>query len=263
MFLQHSETIFLWPERVPNTSATSEKKVQSIENTGVTTKIIEVKFPSLTVFKPKENSNGKAIIVCPGGGYTILAIDLEGFEIAEWLTNLGYTVFVLKYSIPDMKMEALNDLKRAIKIVRGNANKYQINLQKIGVLGFSAGANLCAKVSAVLNKETYTEIDEMDTISCRPDFTILIYPAYLDTGTNGTLSPELKISNNTPPMFIFGTEDDSYANSALVMANSLKEKNVSFEFHFSPKGGHGYGLRKGNIAAETWPKLAEIWLNKF
>lgn len=262
MFLQNYETVYLWPDRISNIFENSEKIEQIIEDNQVVTKIIEVKFPSLTVFTPKKDANEKGIIVCPGGAYEILAIDLEGYEIAEWLTNLGYTVFVLKYSVPNMRLEALNDIKRAMRFVRSNTNKYHINPLNIGVLGFSAGASLCARASTLFNKETYIIIDEIDTFSSRPDFAVLIYPAYLDNGENGTLTPELEINKNTPPMFIFGTEDDPYGNSGVVMANSLAIKNVPFEFHFLPAGGHGYGLRKGNIAAETWPKLAEAWLNK-
>lgn len=260
-YSQNSE-IFLWPHKTPIKNNEEDHIVKVEEKLGIVTKITNVDYPSFVVFKPKDYSNGKGIIVCPGGSYNILAIDLEGYEVAEWLNKLGYTVFVLKYSVPNKEEAALNDLKRAIRLVRNSTGKYSLNPSKIGVLGFSAGANLCARASTLYQKESYTEIDEIDEVSCRPDFTLLIYPAFLDKGKNGTLSQQLEINNNTPPMFVFGTKDDIHANSSLVMEQALREAKVPVELHFLAEGGHGYGLRKGNIAAETWTVFAETWLKR-
>ena len=127
-------------------------------------------------------------------------------------------------------------------------------------MGFTAGASLSARASTLFKKQTYTPVDKIDSLSCRPSFTMLIYPAYLDQGPNLTLTTELQISKEVPPMFIFQTADDPYGNSALVMAGALRTAKVPVELHFLSKGGHGYGLRTGKTAAETWPLLAAKWL---
>ena len=137
-----------------------------------------------------------------------------------------------------------------------------LDANKIGVLGFSAGGSLSARASTLFKPGILSKIDAIDEISSRPDFAILIYPAYLDQGENKTLTPELIITKNTPPMFLFATADDSHANSALVMAGALRDHKISVELHLLPEGGHGYGLRPGNTAGETWPLLAEKWIKK-
>ncbi|CAN0379619.1 unnamed protein product, partial [Ectocarpus sp. 4 AP-2014] len=132
----------------------------------------------------------------------------------------------------------------------------------LGVLGFSAGGSLSARASTLFAARTYGQIDHADTFSCRPDYSLLIYPAYLDLGENRNLTPELKMDADIPPMFIFATADDPYANSALVMTTAMRDAKIPVELHILPTGGHGYGLRSGNIAAETWPNLAEVWLKR-
>lgn len=127
-------------------------------------------------------------------------------------------------------------------------------------MGFSAGGSLSARTSTNFNKKTYVPVDKFDSLSCRPSFTMLIYPAYLDQGPNLTLTPELELSKDVPPIFIFQTADDPYGNSALVMAGALRNAKLPVELHLLSTGGHGYGLRPGKIAAETWPVLAEKWL---
>ena len=188
--------------------------------------------------------------------------DKEGYEVAEWLNSLGFTVFVLQYRVPDKQAGALMDVQRAIRIVRARADEWNLDGNKLGVMGFSAGGSLSARASTLYDLESYESIDDMDEVSCRPDFSILIYPAYLDKGDNRSLTPELKVDEKTPPMFIFGTADDHYANSALVMASALRDAKVPVELHLLPSGGHGYGLRPGNIAAETWPGLLREWLEQ-
>jgi acetyl esterase/lipase len=221
----------------------------------------EVTNPAVEVFLPDPAiKNGSAVIVCPGGGYQILAYDLEGTEIAAWLNRLGYTAFVLQYRIPDKKAGALQDVQRAIRIIRNNSKKWDIDAEKIGVMGFSAGGSLSARASTLFNKRTYTPVDKSDSLSCRPSFTMLIYPAYLDQGPDLSLTPELELSKEVPPVFIFQTADDPYGNSALVMAGALRNAKLLVELHLLNTGGHGYGLRPGKIAAETWPILAEKWL---
>jgi acetyl esterase/lipase len=153
------------------------------------------------------------------------------------------------------------DIQRAIRIVRSGAKKWEIDPDKIGVIGFSAGGSLAAVAATRFNEETYATIDQIDALAARPNFALLIYPAYLDNGENRSLTPELTITDKTPPTFIFATADDRLANSALVYAGALRDSKIPVELHLLPVGGHGYGMRKGNAAAETWPKLAEVWLN--
>jgi acetyl esterase/lipase len=211
---------------------------------------------------PDPSLNNKAgVVVCPGGAYRILAYDKEGTEIASWLNRLGYAAFVLQYRIPDKKDGALQDVQRAMRLVRQNAQRWNIDPEKIGVMGFSAGGSLSARSSTLFNKRTYSPVDKADSLSCRPSFAMLIYPAYLDQGPDNSLTPELELTKDTPPVYIFQTADDSYGNSALVMASALRFAKLSVELHIMPTGGHGYGMRPGKPAAEAWPLLAEKWLN--
>jgi len=258
---QKRELIYLWPGKVPGElKAKQAPAIDTSKNDNIL-RFSEVTNPAIEVYLPDPAiKNGSAVIVCPGGGYQILAYDLEGTEIAGWLNKLGYTAFVLQYRIPDKKEGALQDVQRAMRIVRDNSQKLNINPEKIGVMGFSAGGSLSARASINFNKKTYAPVDKSDSLSCRPSFTMLIYPAYLDQGPNLTLTPELELSKEVPPIFIFQTADDPYGNSALVMAGALRNAKLSVELHFLPVGGHGYGLRPGKIAAEIWPLLAERWL---
>lgn len=258
---QERDTVYLWPGQVPGEPAAKHPPTQSPNTTGDVTRLTDITNPGFVVFEPDATlANGIGIIVCPGGGYSILAIDKEGYEVAAWLNTLGYTAFVLQYRVPDKQEGALQDVQRAIRIVRQNSTTWNIDPDQIGVLGFSAGGSLTARASTLYRSNTYPAQDLMDSLSCRPNFSILIYPAYLDKGENRKLTPELKVNQDTPPMFIFATADDVYGNSALVMAGALRDSKVPVELHFLPKGGHGYGLRPGNIAAETWPPLVENWL---
>jgi acetyl esterase/lipase len=260
-FSQKPDLIYLWPGKVPG--EIKEKQPYAVDKTQNDNIIrySEVTNPAIEVFLPDPaKNNGAAVIICPGGGYQILAYDLEGTEIAAWLNKLGFTAFVLQYRIPQKKEGALQDVQRAIRIVRNDSKKWNINPEKIGVMGFSAGGSLSARASTLFKKKTYSPIDKVDSLSCRPSFTMLIYPAYLDEGTNLTLTPELTLSKDVPPVFIFQTADDPYANSALVMTGALRNAKLPVELHILASGGHGYGLRAGKTAAETWPLLAEKWL---
>lgn len=260
-FPQKKEIIYLWPGKVPG--EIKEKQAPSVDtsrNDGII-RFSEVTNPAIEVYQPEPSlRNGAAVVVCPGGGYNILAYDLEGTEIAAWLNKIGYTAFVLQYRIPQKKEGALQDVQRALRIVKDNAKKWNIDPEKTGVMGFSAGGSLSARASILFNKRTYSPVDKSDSISCRPSFTMLIYPAYLDEGPNFTLTPELVLNNNVPPVFIFQTTDDPYGNSALVMASSLRNAKLPVELHLLPEGGHGYGVRHGKVAARVWPELAEEWL---
>jgi acetyl esterase/lipase len=260
---QTRDTLYLWPKEVPGQVEAKQAAIQSKNTSGNVIRLAEVSNPSLVVFEPEESNNcGLGLIVCPGGGYSILAIDKEGYEIAEWLNSLGYTAFVLQYRVPKKQEGALQDVQRALRLVRSKAYQYNLYPERIGLIGFSAGGSLCARASTQFAADSYAKTDAVDELSCRPNFSMLIYPAYLDKGENRSLTPELTISEFTPPFFIFGTADDKYGNSSLVMTSALRDNTIPVELHVLAKGGHGYGLRKGNIAAETWPALAEKWLSR-
>lgn len=257
------QVIPLWPTSVPGQKeAKAAAAVSSNQHKGVT-RLSKVTNPNLTVFPANQaTKNGAAVIIFPGGGYNILAIDLEGYEVARWLSELGYTAFVLQYRVPKQKTGALQDAQRAIRVVRSSAQQWNVKTDQIGVIGFSAGGSLAARISTRFQEPLYPVIDESDKISARPDFSMLIYPAYLDQGKGRSLTPELKIGPSTPPMFFFVAGDDHFVNSSLVMGSALTKKKVPYALHIVPKGGHGFGLRKGNPAAETWPGLCATWMQR-
>jgi len=260
-YSQKNNLINLWPGKVPGELKEKQPPVIDASENDNILRFSEVTNPALEIFPPDQaNKNGSAVIVCPGGGYQILAYDLEGTEIAAWLNKLGFTAFVLQYRIPDKKEGALQDVQRAVRIVRDNSKKWNIDPGKIGVMGFSAGGSLSARASTLFNNKTYSPVDKSDSLPCKPSFTMLIYPAYLDQGPNLSLTPELKLNKEVSPVFIFQTEDDPYGNSALVFAEALRNAKLPVELHMLTAGGHGYGLRSGKVAAETWPVLAEKWL---
>ncbi|MEI6677616.1 MAG: alpha/beta hydrolase [Mariniphaga sp.] len=262
-FGQNQAPVYLWPGQVPGETENKHEPVETPDHSRDVIRLTDVTNPAFIVFKPaRENNTSAGVIVCPGGGYGILAYNLEGTEIAEWLTKQGFTAFVLQYRVPKKQEGALIDIQRAIRLIRNDSIKYRIKSNRIGVMGFSAGGSLSARAATRYGIKSYSPADQADSLSCRPDFAILIYPAYLDQGANRSLTPELIVNQNTPPMFLFATADDNYGNSALVIAAALREAKVPVELHFMPKGGHGYGLRPGNIAAETWPGLAEKWLKR-
>ncbi|WP_199269839.1 Ca2+-dependent phosphoinositide-specific phospholipase C [Algibacter sp. L1A34] len=259
---QGRKIIDLWPNDVPGQVEKKQPAKLSDNISGGVTRISEVTNPLLTVFKPEKPNKSKAgIIVCPGGGYGILAIDKEGYEIAEWLNSIGYTAFVLQYRVPKNKEGAAQDVQRAIKLVRSKTSEFDLSSQKIGLIGFSAGGHLSALASTNYKNNFYKKQDDIDLFSSRPDFTMLIYPAYLDKGENKTIEPNFEFDKYIPPFFIFGTADDHYGNSGLVMAQAIRNNKTVVEQHMYSEGGHGYGLRKGNKAAEVWPKLAKTWLD--
>jgi acetyl esterase/lipase len=261
-FTRNNETVHLWPGKVPGEAKAKYPPMTADSRNDNVLRYSEITDPAIEVFLPDQTKrNGAAVIICPGGGYRILAWDKEGTEIAEWLNKLGFTAFVLQYRIPDKKEGALQDVMRAIRIVRNGALKWNIDPEKTGVIGFSAGGSLCARVSTNFGRKTYDPVDSADSLSCRPSFSMLIYPAYLDLGSNHSLTLELQLSKVVPPMFLFQTADDTFANSSIVMAAAMRDAKLPVELHLLPDGGHGYGLRPGIRAAETWPLLAEKWMN--
>lgn len=246
----------IWPDKRPAEVTLERGKMkQEMGDDGIL-RIQQMPVPTLQKFPVVKSPKGKVVVICPGGGYQILAVNHEGTEIAQWLNALGYTAYVLRYRVPDNRKGALQDVQRAIRIARAeNPGK------QVGVMGFSAGASLTARAATRFQSPSYTATDETDTQSARPDFAALIYPAYMDEGENHTLTPELTITEQTPPFFVFQTADDHYGNSALVISQALRNHKIPVQLHIYEKGGHGYGLR-ANLAeaASMWPKLMEEWL---
>jgi len=227
-----------------------------------------VSVPTLTVFSPKGKNTGATVVVFPGGGYRILAIDLEGTEVCEWLNSAGITCVLLKYRVPETgpypkSAAALQDAQRAVGLVRAHAAEWKIDPYRIGVLGFSAGAHLAATLSTHFDKRVYDPVDDADKLSCRPDFAVVIYPGYLAlTDKNFAANPEINPTTNTPPTFIVQAEDDPvHVENALVYYQALKNAKVPAELHIYAQGGHGYGLRRTELPVTRWPESVETWLH--
>jgi acetyl esterase/lipase len=226
-----------------------------------------VSASTLTLYAPASKNTGAAVVVFPGGAYRILAIDLEGTEACEWLNSVGVTCVLLKYRVPDSgpypkSSAALQDAQRTVGIVRSHAAEWHIDPQRIGVLGFSAGAHLAAALSTHFDQRLYDPIDAADQVSCRPDFAVIIYPGYLAIAEqNFAPNTEIHVTEATPPSFIVQAEDDSvHVENSTVYFLALKNAKVPAEMHLYAQGGHGYGLRRTALPVTAWPQLVETWL---
>ena len=260
--------------------------------------VSNVSRPTLTVYSPKGKNTGAAVVVFPGGGYQILAIDLEGTEVCDWLTPKGITCVLLKYRVTDVgpypksgpypeSPMALEDAQRTLGLVRLHAAEWHIDPHKIGVLGFSAGGHLSAAMSTHFKTRLYTAVDAADSQSCRPDFAVAIYPGHLSLSAaqwdarQGTkkfvlrhpdhpspadeslaLNPDLQITSQTPPTFLLQAEDDHVdnVNDSLAYYIALKNAGVPVEMHLYAQGGHAFGLRRTKLPITAWPQLVETWL---
>ena len=268
----------LWPAGLPELAGAQpkfspgpEQDMTTVKDNLVAGKAVirtgNVMEPSVTFYPAAmQNNSGATVVVFPGGGYRILAMDLEGTEICSWLNSIGINAALLKYRVPAPPGVArhaapLQDAQRAVGMVRGHAAAWHIDPKRIGVLGFSAGGHLAALLSNEYQTRSYSFFDDSDRASCRPDFTILIYPAYLTKDDRTTLSPELKVSSQTPPTFLVQTEDDTvHVENSLVYYRALAAAKVPAEMHLFTSGGHGYGMRPSPEAVSGWPALAEAWL---
>jgi len=257
--------------------------------------VSNVTRPTMTVFSPKGNNTGAAVVVLPGGGYQVLAIDFEGTEVCDWLTPKGITCVLLKYRVTDVgeypksgpypeSPMALEDAQRTVGLVRFHAAEWHIDPHKIGVLGFSAGGHLSAAMSTHFAKRLYPAVDAADKESCRPDFAVAIYPGHLSLSAaewdarQGTkkfvvrhhpnahkdlaLNPDIPVTSQTPPTFLLQAEDDHMDNvdDSLAYYIALKKAGVPVEMHLFAQGGHAFGLRRTKFPITGWPQLAETWL---
>lgn len=233
-----------------------------------------VSQPTMTIFSPTGKNSGAAVVVFPGGGYQVLAMDLEGTEICDWLTSRGITAVLLKYRVPGEGQYpksgpyprspiALEDAQRTLRLVRFHAAEWHINSHKIGVLGFSAGGHLVAAMSTHFEKPLYKAVDEADKESCRPDFGVAVYPGHLvDEHAHIGLNPDIHVTRKTPPTFILQAEDDPVdtVDNSLVYYAALKKAGVPVEMHLYAQGGHAFGLRRTKHPITAWPQLVEAWL---
>jgi len=292
----------IWPGAVPDAQPAAGP-----ENAGTDTKLVagkpwvyvgNVSRPTMTVYSPMGKNTGAAVVVFPGGGYQILAMDLEGTEVCDWLTSKGITCVLLKYRVTDVgpypksgpypeSPMALEDAQRTVGLVRLHAAEWHIDPYKIGVLGFSAGGHLVAAMSTHFEKRLYPPMDAADKESCRPDFAVAIYPGHLSMSAaewdakQGTkkfvvphpahlsiadesfaLNPDLHVTRQTPPTFLLQAEDDHVdnVNDSLAYYAALKKAGVAVEMHLYAQGGHAFGLRRTKFPVTAWPQLVETWL---
>ena len=266
-------TLDLWPHGAPGSqpSSDAEADLSTAADRLVAGKPVirlgHVSTPTLTVYQPKQNKTGAAVVVFPGGSYHILAIDLEGTEVCDWFNSIGVTCVLVKYRVPDSgpypkSPAALQDAQRAFGMVRSHASEWHIDPKRIGVLGFSAGAHLSAALSTHFEQRLYDPVDDADKVSCRPDFALIVYPGYLAwSERNFEPNTELQVTEKTPPTFIVQAEDDPvHVENATVYFLALKNAKVAAELHIYAEGGHGYGLRRTELPVTAWPKLVETWL---
>ena len=263
--------IRVWPGKAPDEPAGIEtKKAEAVTGSDGVIRIPYVDTPELIHFPadPKQ-ATGTCVIVCPGGGYGKLAWNKEGTEIATWLNTLGVDAVALKYRVPRRDREKphlwpLQDLQRTIRLVRSKAAEWKVDPKRIGVMGFSAGGHLAVMSASYQDQDSYKPVDAVDKLDVRPNFMVLIYPAYLGNAKkdSGKLDPLVKVNARTPPTFIAITHDDADRGlfSALYYAELMRNR-VAAELHIYSKGGHGYGLRPSTNPVSSWPLRLEDWLH--
>jgi acetyl esterase/lipase len=269
-------TIPIWPKGVPGVTPPGNPP-DEVDTTKPTDNLIagkplirlgNVSNPTITVYPAKAKNTGAAVVVFPGGGYSILAIDLEGTEVCDWLNSAGINCVLLKYRVPGTgpypkSPAALQDAQRAVGLVRQHASEWAIDPKRIGVLGFSAGAHLAAALSTHYDQRLYDSVDAADALSCRPDFAVIVYPGYLALADkNMAPNPDIQPTPTTPPSFIVQAEDDPvHVENATVYFLALKAVKVPAELHIYAEGGHGYGLRRTALPVTAWPQFVETWLH--
>lgn len=271
---QDRPSIEIWPTGLPAGSVVlppaKVKALKAKEKVHPRGHVLYCDTPTLTVYPADPKiATGCGVVICPGGAYQVLAWQHEGVQLAEWFNSIGVTAFILKYRVPrripdKIHWEPMQDVQRAIRVVRRDADKFKIANDRIGVLGFSAGGHLTVMAGVQYDTPCYEQVDEADSLSARPDFICPIYAAYLGDGYSDA-KPELgslvKVTAQTPPAFMAVTWDDKFrgAQSALLFAK-LKEHGVPAEFHGYSKGGHGYGIQDFELPVSKWHHQLASWL---
>lgn len=270
----------LWTGKIPDPQPVDGPEETTVSKNLIGGKTVlcvgKVSNPTITIYPALGKNTRAAIVIFPGGGYQILAMDLEGTEICNWLTAKGITCVLLKYRVPGenkfpksgaypRSKAALQDAQRAIGLVRLHAAKWHIDSHKIGVLGFSAGGHLVGAISTNWKNRLYPAIDAADKLSCRPDFGVAIYPGHMleNTTKDFQLNPYVPVTKETPPQFILQSENDPVddVQNSLVYFAALKKAKVPTEFHIYAEGKHAFGLRRTHFPITQWPILAETWLH--
>ncbi len=277
---ENPQVVELWPGAVPDETGNlgAERSLMSprldrkqVEVTEPTRMVTNVTKPTITIYRPaKDKDTGTAVLVCPGGGYWNLYWQLEGEEVARWLNSLGATGIILKYRVPrrpdDVKGEParrpLQDAQRAVSLVRSRAAQWGIDPKRIGMVGFSAGGHLAIATATSFEKRTYQPIDDIDKISCRPDFAILAYSGYLKAKDKDELAPGLRIPAGTPPVFLVHGGDDIISDPAhsVVTYLALKRAGVPAELHVYATAAHDFGVRPSDHPCSTWTQSCAAWL---
>ncbi|HMC10488.1 MAG TPA: alpha/beta hydrolase [Pirellulaceae bacterium] len=270
----------LWPGKVPDEndnigaeyvrmSPKSERKqVEVFEPTRMVTNVTK---PSISIFRPdKDKETGTAMLICPGGGYWNLYWQLEGEEVAAWLNSIGVTGIVLKYRVPRRPDEPrgeparrpLQDAQRAVSLLRSRASEWNIDPQRIGMIGFSAGGHLAIATATSFDQRTYEPIDDIDKISCRPNFAIPVYSGYLKAKDKDELAPGLRVPAETPPVFLVHGSDDivSPPEHSVFMYLALKRAGVPAELHIYASTTHDFGVRASDRPYSTWTDSCAKWL---
>lgn len=259
------------PERVRMSPKLDRKQVEVTEPTRLITAVTE---PSITVYRPHtDKQTGTAMLICPGGGYWDLYWELEGEEVAAWLNSIGVTGIILKYRVPrrpdDVKDEParrpLQDAQRAVSLVRSRATEWGIDPRRIGMIGFSAGGHLAAATATSFEKRTYEPVDDIDKISCRPDFAIPVYSGYLKAKDKVELARGLNIPPGTPPFFLVhgGADIISEPENSVVMYLALKQKGIPAELHIYAGAAHDFAVRKSDQPYSTWTDSCAQWLRQY
>jgi acetyl esterase/lipase len=263
----------IWPGTAPDAQFGPLPNTETVPEPG---EVDNVSRPTMTVYSPQGKNTGAAVVIFPGGGYYVLAIDLEGTEVCDWLTSKGITCVLLKYRVPNSGMHgdgrrqikpkaplALEDAQRTVGLVRSRAAEYRIDPHKIGVLGFSAGGHLVTDISTHFGKRLYPAVDMADNVSCRPDFAVALYPGHLwISDERFELNPDVPVTRQTPPTFLLQAENDPVdsVNNSLVYYIALKNAGVPVEMHLYAEGKHAFGLRPTKFPITRWPTLVETWL---
>ncbi|MEL7499206.1 MAG: alpha/beta hydrolase [Planctomycetota bacterium] len=266
------EMVKLWPKGLPEGAMVfSKEKIAELKKKETKQRLTYVQEPTLEVFlPPSDKANGAAVVVCPGGGYNILAIEHEGIDIAQWFNSIGVTAFVLRYRIPrrteTIHKEPMQDVQRAIRLVRHQSEKWKIDPERIGVLGFSAGGHLTLMSGLQYDTTCYEPVDDADQVSARPDFICPIYAAFMGPNYEDRKTTELseliKVTESTPPTFMAVTLDDAMRGAqAAAFLVRLKENKIPAELHVYVNGGHGYGIRKTGNPVSKWNQQLADWLD--
>ncbi len=269
----------IWPSAAPDARPAKGPEVATTVKDELVAgqswvEVDNVSRPTMTLYPPTGKNTGAAVVVFPGGGYQILAIDLEGTEVCDWLTSKGIACVLLKYRVPALSLTpshgaypespmALEDAQRTVGLVRFHAAEWHIDPHKIGVLGFSAGGHLVAAMSTHFKRRLYPPVDAADKESCRPDFAVALYPGHLWIDDKKfALNPNVPVTRQTPPTFLLQAEDDPVdnINHSLVYYIALKNAGVPVEMHLYAQGGHAFGLRRTKLSITGWPQLVETWL---